>query len=50
MFWDAAGTRHEKIAGLAEISGYFNQVRREGGGESVIALDNATRCTERFLP
>jgi S-sulfosulfanyl-L-cysteine sulfohydrolase len=34
MFWDAAAARHEKIGG------YFNQVRRERGAESVIALDN----------
>jgi 2',3'-cyclic-nucleotide 2'-phosphodiesterase (5'-nucleotidase family) len=40
MFWDAGKARHEKIGGFAKISGYFNQVRRERGAGSVIALDN----------
>ena len=40
MFWDAAGVRHETVGGYARISGYFNQVRKERGAGSVIALDN----------
>ncbi len=40
MFWDADGVRHETLGGYARISGYFNQVRKERGADSVVALDN----------
>ncbi len=40
MFWDAGGVRHETLGGYARISGYFNQVRKERGADSVVALDN----------
>lgn len=48
MFWDASGARHETVGGYARINGYFNQVRKEVGADSVIALDNGDTCTELF--